>query len=141
LSRYFGRRIEQRLLRERLHGVHPELAECARAIERVVRQLPRRVESVLRTHGAEFVHRQYLMKRIANVAIDAYGMVAATSRTETLLDEGADAATELAMTRYWCRKAARRVRRNLRGLDVHSDALTTELADRLLRGPLWFEAR
>ncbi len=34
------------------------------------------------------------------------------------------AAQEVAMTRYWCRKATRRIRRNLRGLAINSDALT-----------------
>jgi acyl-CoA dehydrogenase family protein 9 len=138
LSRYFSRRVERRFLRDRLRDVHPELDECARAIERVVQQLPVRVEALLRTHGRAFVQRQYLMKRIANVAIDTYGMVAATSRTDTLLKKGVAAESELVMTRYWCRKAARRIRRNLRGLLVHSDALTTEVADRTLTQPLWF---
>lgn len=138
LSRYFSRRIEQALLRERLRDIHPELRECAGAIERAVQRLPRRVESLLRAHGRDFVSRQYLMKRIADIAIDTYGMVAAVSRTETLLREGRPAAMEVAMTRYWCRKAARRVRRNLRGLVVHSDDLTTDVADRILTQPLWF---
>ena len=141
LSRYFARRIEHRFLRERLRDVHPELQECAHDIERVVQQLPGRVESLLRTHGRGFAQRQYLMKRIANVAIDTYGMVAATSRTDTLLKGGNPAVTELALTRYWCRKAARRIRRNLRGLVINSDALTTEVADRVLTQPLWFESR
>lgn len=138
LSRYFSRRIEQTVLRERLRDIHPELRECAGYIERAVHQLPRRVESLLRAHGRDFVTRQYLMKRIANIAIDTYGMVAATSRTATLLQEGHPAATEVAMTRYWCRKATRRVRRNLRGLAVNSDDLTTDVADRILTQPLWF---
>jgi acyl-CoA dehydrogenase family protein 9 len=138
LSRYFSRRVERRFLRDRLRDVHPDLDECARSIERVVQILPQRVEALLRTHGRAFPQRQYLMKRIANVAIDTYGMVAATSRTDTLLKAGDPATTELALTRYWCRKAARRVRRNLRGLAVHSDGLTTEVADRILTQPLWF---
>jgi hypothetical protein len=79
------------------------------------------------------------MKRIANVAIDTYGMVAATSRTDTLLKSGAAAGSETAMTRYWCRKAARRIRRNLRGLLVNSDALTTQVADNTLKQALWFQ--
>jgi hypothetical protein len=43
------------------------------------------------------------------------------------------------MTRYWCRKASRRIRRNLRGMLVNSDALTTEVADRTLGQPPWLQ--
>ena len=111
----------------------------ARYIERAVHQLPGRVEAILRQHGRDFVMRQYLMKRIANVAIDTYGMVAATSRADTLLKSGEAAAPETAMTRYWCRKATRRIRRNLRGLAVNGDALTTEVSDHILTEPLWFQ--
>ncbi len=139
LSHYFGRRIERRFLRDRLRDLRPELDECARGIERVVQQLPRRVETLLRVHGRDFATRQYLMKRIADVAIDTYGMVAATSRTNSLLERGEPATQELAMTRFWCRKAIRRIRRNMRGLVVNSDALTTDVADGILSAPLWFD--
>jgi hypothetical protein len=79
------------------------------------------------------------MKRIAEIAIDTYAMVAVVSRTDTLLKGGASCAQELAMTRAWCRKATRRVRRNLRGLVVNGDALTTEVADRLMTETPWYE--
>ena len=139
LTRYFSRKIEQRFLREKLRDIHPELRECAGYIERAVQILPQRVETLLRLHGRDFVNREYHMKRIANVAIDTYGMVAATSRADTLLKDGLPAAAETEMTRYWCRKASRRIRRNLRGMMVNSDALTSEVADRTLQQPLWFQ--
>jgi acyl-CoA dehydrogenase family protein 9 len=138
LTRYFSRKVEPHFLRDKLRDVRPELRDCAAAIERVVHVLPRRVETVLRVHGRDFASREYHMKRIANVAIDTYGMVAATSRADTLLQEDQEAAQEVAMTRYWCRKAARRIRRNLRGLLMNSDGLTTEVANRVLQEPLWF---
>ncbi len=141
LSRYFGRKIEQTFLRERLRDIHPELKETARYIERAVHQLPGRVEGLLRKHGRDFITRQYLMKRISDVVIDTYGMVAVTSRTDTLLKQGASCAQELAMTRYWCRRATRRVRRNLRGLVVNADELTTEVADRILTETPWFDRK
>ena len=138
LSRYFGRKIEHTFLRERLHDIHPELHDCARHIENSVHRLPGRVEALLRRHGRSFVMRQYLMQRIAEIVIDTYAMVAVVSRTDTLLKAGAPCAQELAMTRAWCDKAARRVRRHLRGLVVNTDALTTEVADRILTETPWF---
>jgi len=139
LTRYFARRVERRFLHDKLHDVHPELRECAAYIERAVQVLPRRVEMLLRVHGRDFVNREYHMKRIANVAIDTYGMVAATSRTDALLKSGKPATAEMLMTQYWCRKASRRIRRNLRGMVMHSDALTSQVADTLLTQPLWFQ--
>ncbi|HZM16373.1 MAG TPA: acyl-CoA dehydrogenase family protein [Candidatus Krumholzibacteria bacterium] len=139
LSRYFGRRVEQTFLRERLRDIHPELAECASRIETAVHRLPGHVEGLLRRHGRSFVARQYLLRRIADVVIDTYAMVAVTSRTDTLLKAGASCAQELAMTRSWCNRASRRVRRNLRGLVVNADALTTEVADRILGETPWFQ--
>lgn len=139
LSRYFGNKVKDTFLTERLHNVHPELNEEARYIERAVHQLPKRVEGLLRKHGRGFITRQYLMKRIADVVIDTYTMVAVTSRTDALLQSGASCAQELAMTHFWCRKATRRIRRNLRGLVVNSDELTTEVADRILTETLWLD--
>ena len=139
LSRYFGRKIEHTFLRERLRDIHPELVDCAHNIERAVHLLPGRVARLLRRHGRSFVMRQYLMKRIADVAVDTYAMVAVTSRTDALLKAGAPAAQELAMTRHWCEAAARRIRRNLRGLVLNNDAITTEVADRLLTEGPWFQ--
>ena len=139
LSRYFGNKVKDTFLSERLHNVHPELKEEVRYIERAVHQLPGRVEALLRKHGRGFITRQYLMKRIADVVIDTYTMVAVTSRTDALLQSGAACAQELAMTHFWCRKATRRIRRNLRGLVVNSDELTTEIADRILTETLWFD--
>jgi acyl-CoA dehydrogenase family protein 9 len=139
LSRYFSSKVKDTFMAERLHNVHPELQEEVRYIERAVHQLPGRVEGLLRKHGRGFITRQYLMKRIADVVIDTYTMVAMTSRTDALLQSGASCAQELAMTHYWCRKATRRIRRNLRGLAVNSDELTTEVADRVLTETLWFD--
>jgi acyl-CoA dehydrogenase family protein 9 len=139
LSRYFGGKVKQALLKERLKDVHPELQEMARYIERAVHRLPGRVESRLRAHGRDFIMKQYLMKRIAEIVIDTYGMVAVTSRTDALLKAGTPCAQELAMTRYWCRKATRRIRRNLHGLALDEDAITTEVADRMLTEPLWLD--
>ncbi|MHC4217473.1 MAG: acyl-CoA dehydrogenase family protein [Planctomycetota bacterium] len=139
LSHYFGGKIKQAFLRERLHEVHPDLQEMARYIERAVHGLPGRVESRLRAYGRDFITRQYLMKRIAEIVIDTYGMVAVTSRTDALLKSDTACAQELAMTRYWCRKATRRIRRNLRGLAIDEDTLTTELADLVLNEPLWLD--
>jgi acyl-CoA dehydrogenase family protein 9 len=139
LSHYFGGKIKQAFLRERLHEVHPDLQEMARYIERAVHGLPGRVESRLRAYGRDFITRQYLMKRIAEIVIDTYSMVAVTSRTDALLKSDTACAQELAMTRYWCRKATRRIRRNLRGLAIDEDTLTTELADLVLNEPLWLD--
>lgn len=139
LSRYFGNKLQHTFLTERLQNLHPELKEEARYIERAVHQLPGRVEALLRKHGRGFIMRQYLLKRIADVVIDTFGMVAVTSRTDSLLQAGASCAQELAMTHFWCRKATRRIRRNLRGLVVNSDELTTEVADRIATETLWFD--
>jgi acyl-CoA dehydrogenase family protein 9 len=136
LSRYFSRKVEQRFLREKLRDIHPELRECATSVERAVQRLPQRVESLLRLYGRDFVTRQYHMKRIADIAIDTWHGGGDVARRHPV--ESGAAALEVAMTRYWCRKAGRRVRRNLRGLVVNSDALTSEVADRLLTSPLWF---
>jgi acyl-CoA dehydrogenase family protein 9 len=139
LSRYFGGKLKQTFIRERLRDIHPELQEVAGYIEQAVHRLPGRVEAQLRAHGRDFISRQHLMKRIAEVVIDTYGMVAVTSRTDALLKAETPCAQELAMTRHWCGQARRRIRRHLRGLVINSDELTNEVADHVLNEPLWLD--
>jgi acyl-CoA dehydrogenase family protein 9 len=139
LSRYFGGKLKQTFIRERLQDIHPELQEVAGYIEQAVHRLPGRVEAQLRAHGRDFINRQHLMKRIAEVVIDLYGMVAVTSRTDALLKAQKPCTQELAMTRHWCGQARRRIRRHLRGLVINSDELTNEVADHVLNEPLWLD--
>lgn len=139
LSRYFGSKLKQTFIRERLRDIHPELREVAGYIEEAVHRLPGRVEAQLRAHGRDFITRQYQMKRIADIVIDTYGMVAVTSRTDALLKSETPCAQELAMTHHWCGQARRRIRRNLRGLTINSDRLTSAVADHVLNEPLWLD--
>ena len=61
---------------ERLDHVHPSLKREAVLFEDWVPELAKDVEKVLRKHGKEISEMQYVQRRIADIAIDLYMMIA-----------------------------------------------------------------
>ncbi|KAM4800061.1 complex I assembly factor ACAD9, mitochondrial [Urocitellus parryii] len=82
-----GRRIRDSLgrtvdlgLTGNLGVVHPSLGESANKLEENVYYFGRTVENLLLRFGKTIVEEQLVLKRVANVLINLYGMVAVLSR-------------------------------------------------------------
>lgn len=72
--------------RERCSRIHPLLRRETVLFEDCVAALTRESERVLRKHGRDIAERQFVQKRIAEVAIDLYALFAVLSRTTLALE-------------------------------------------------------
>ncbi|XP_037957861.1 very long-chain specific acyl-CoA dehydrogenase, mitochondrial [Teleopsis dalmanni] len=73
------------------------------------------VESLLIKHGKDIIHQQYVLKRLADAAIDIYAMVVTLSRSSRAVLLGYDSAQhEVMLTKAWCMQASERCENNLK---------------------------
>jgi acyl-CoA dehydrogenase family protein 9 len=96
------------------------LSELAHIFRDASGHLHRDTEATLQRHGKALLQRQLLMTRLADMAIDAFGMAAALSHLESLTNdaEALSRALTLAEPYFYC--AAARFERNREGL-VHNN--------------------
>ncbi|XP_040190235.1 very long-chain specific acyl-CoA dehydrogenase, mitochondrial [Rana temporaria] len=97
--------------------VHPEVEKSAGLAVGALEEFGLVVEEVLVKYGKRIVDEQFILHRIADAAIDLYGMIAVLSRSSRTLSEGLPSAVhEKILCDIWCVEAAERVRGNLKSL-------------------------
>ncbi|MBC7170884.1 MAG: acyl-CoA dehydrogenase family protein, partial [Polyangiaceae bacterium] len=74
LTDFAVQRARSRFGRERLEGIHPVLRSELVLFEESVAGLARETERVLRKHGSDVTAKQFVQRRIADVAIDLYAL-------------------------------------------------------------------
>jgi len=96
-----------------------ELRPYLQAVETESQNFARVVENLLKEHKKDIIHKQQLVERVANIAIDLYAMSAATSRCWRSLSENLDsAAHELHLTKAFCHSARARIAKNIKEIDA-----------------------
>ena len=107
---------------ERLDHIHPQLKREAVLFEDWVPELAKNVEKVLRKHGSNISEMQFVQRRIADISIDLFAMIASMARaTASLLDRGPDAEREAKICRAVCTRASVRIKHNIRAMDDNDD--------------------
>ena len=104
-------------------AVHPRLREHVSYFEKHVAELARAAEAAVLRHRAAIVERQFILERLADMAIDMYATACAIARTQQLLEaRGEDgAARELTLCDLFCVEAGRRFRGNRLALDASEE--------------------
>lgn len=123
LREYASRRLSRAVQPHPLTRVAPALKRDADRVSRGTMALADQAEAVLRAHGKEILQREYLQKRLADVAIDLYAMSAALSRATARIEAVGEAAAadHVRLAHTFCNMAWRRIRRNLRLIDHNPD--------------------
>ena len=99
--------------RDRLEiEVHESLAPHVSFIEKHVAELAAATQKMIVKHKKEILHRQMVVERLADMAIELYARLTTISRTQRLINErGVDACTrEVALTQLFCMQSGRRFR-------------------------------
>jgi acyl-CoA dehydrogenase family protein 9 len=132
LSEYVIQRARSRFGRERLLGAHPLLSRESVLFEASTAELGRSVERVLRKHGKDIAEKQFVQKRIAEVAIDLYALAAAVSRTTRAIEaRGEDGARrEIELCQGFAILAEKRLADRLGEMERDSDELLKSVASR-----------
>lgn len=98
--------------------VHPKLAEPSKLCAQSIDNFGKTVESLLIKYGKGIVEEQFLLKLLADSAIDIYAMASCLSRSSKSMGlELSSADHERLMTETWCVEASDRVQTNLRKIN------------------------
>ncbi len=132
LSEYVIHRARSVIGRERLMRAHPVLAAETVLFERRTADLSTAVERVLRKHGKEIAERQFVQKRIAEVAMDLYALSATLSRTTRAIEARGEegARREIELCQGFAVLAERRLEDRLHEMERDSDELLKSIANR-----------
>ena len=92
--------------------VHESLAPHVSFIEKHVAELAAATQKMIVKHKKDILHRQMVVERLADMAIELYARLTTISRTQRLINErGVDAcAREIELTQLFCMQSGRRFR-------------------------------
>ena len=114
VSEYAVERVRTALgRRDRLTvTLHASLKPHAEFVEKHVAELAAATQKLVVKHKKEILHRQLVVERLADMAIELYACLTTLSRTQRLIGEcGADACSrEIALTELFCVQSGRRFR-------------------------------
>jgi acyl-CoA dehydrogenase family protein 9 len=132
LSDFAIRKARSALGRERVHRVHPILNKETVVFEEFVAELAKNVDKSLRKHGKEIAEMQYTQRRIADLSIDLYALMACMSRTTKAIEKKGEegARREIELTTAYGAQAAERMGAVVRSFDKNDDELLKGIAGR-----------
>jgi acyl-CoA dehydrogenase family member 9 len=132
LSDFAVRKARTVLGRERMTRAHPVLSREAVIFEEMTGELASATENVLRKHGRDIAEMQYTQRRIADMAVDLYGIAACLSRTTRAIERrGEDGARrEIDLTSIFASAAQKRLRQNVLDFTRNDDELRKSVASR-----------
>ena len=112
-------------------SLHAALRQHGEYLEKHVAALADATQKMIVAHKKEILHRQLVVERLADMAIELYARATTLARTQRLIEErGADAcAREIALTDLFCIESGRR----FRAIRMELDGEAGETMDRLRR--------
>ncbi|KAL4659919.1 very long-chain specific acyl-CoA dehydrogenase, mitochondrial [Arapaima gigas] len=97
--------------------VHPELAHSGDLTVKAIEEFGVTVEEMLLKHNKKIIDEQFVLKRVADSAIDLYAMVVVLSRASRSLSQGLPSAQhEKVLCETWCIEAHARVLADMKAL-------------------------
>uniref|UniRef100_A0A8C7XR54 Very long-chain specific acyl-CoA dehydrogenase, mitochondrial n=1 Tax=Oryzias sinensis TaxID=183150 RepID=A0A8C7XR54_9TELE len=99
-------------------SVHPELAQSGDLTVKAIEEFGAVIEELLVKHGKKIIgNEQFVLKRVADCAIDLYAMVVVLSRASRSLSQGAASAQhEKMLCETWCLEAYDRILHDIKFL-------------------------
>uniref|UniRef100_A0A3P8XQP4 Very long-chain specific acyl-CoA dehydrogenase, mitochondrial n=1 Tax=Esox lucius TaxID=8010 RepID=A0A3P8XQP4_ESOLU len=102
-------------------SIHPELSYSGDLAVNAIEHFGVTIENMLFKHGKNILHEQFVLKRVADSAIDLYAMIVVLSRASRSLSQGhASAQHEKILCETWCVEANDRIMKNVRDLKSNS---------------------
>ncbi|HKR07770.1 MAG TPA: hypothetical protein VJS39_01155, partial [Gemmatimonadaceae bacterium] len=103
--------------------VHERLKAHKEYFEKHVAELGAATDRVIVRHREKVIDRQFVLERLANMAIDLFATAAVIARTQSLIDErGVEVCDrEIALCDLFCVEAGRRFRTNRSMLDSREE--------------------
>jgi acyl-CoA dehydrogenase family protein 9 len=130
LAEYATGRIAGKVRPDRLTRAHLELTKLAEPVTGQVQRLREASESLLRTHKAQILERQFHQKRLYDAVADIYAQVCVLSRATSIFeDQGVEpSGQERYIAETFCTRAAARVESNLDKIERNDDERMSAIA-------------
>jgi alkylation response protein AidB-like acyl-CoA dehydrogenase len=132
-------RVGAAVLKPQVPVRHPRLQPYAVRLAELIRRFNVDLDRALIRYREEILDRQYVQERLARAAMELFASACVLSRRDAELDapRGGAAANDVAETaaELFLRGSFRRVRRSLAEMRENDDALTTAVADQMLKSP------
>ncbi len=84
LSEYLFGKVKRTFVRPRFEGLRPEMEVAADLVAKYSDRLYDHTDEAIRTHKKEILQQQFVLERLANMAIQLYVLAASISRMEHL---------------------------------------------------------
>jgi len=132
LSDFAIRKARTVLGRERMTRAHPLLSREAVIFEDFTGELATIAEGTLRKHGREIAERQFVQRRIAEMAMDLYAIAACIARTTRAIERRGEegARREIDLTTVFTGMAHKRLRQHVSDFQKNDDELRKAVASR-----------
>lgn len=116
--------------RAKMNRAHNSLRREVVVFEEYVGHFQKNVDKALRKHGRDIAEMQYTQRRVADIAIDLYGLAAVLARTTRAIErKGEDGAhREIELTAGFANMAEKRLQANVSGFDDNDDELRKAVA-------------
>jgi acyl-CoA dehydrogenase family protein 9 len=131
LTDYAVHYMKDRLTKEHIPDVHHSLANSKAEFEEWAKNLHITAERILVKYGKDIIKKQIVQWRIADAAIDLFGMIASISRVDQCIRlKGEENCLKMiTLCNTFCGQAWRRVRRNLLMIDKNDDTQLLKISD------------
>lgn len=132
LADFAVKKVRNRFNPDRMTKAHPLLSRESVLFEQFASDLATHVENTLRKHGRDIAEMQLVQRRVADAAIDLFGLAACITRTTSAIErQGTEGAwRQIEYTRVFGTEAERRLKQNLAGFEDNNDELRKAVAVR-----------
>lgn len=136
VSDFVMRKVKQNVFGASITKAHPALSKFTGLLEEYAVEFASQAETLLRRHGREIYLKQFAQKRIAEIAIDLFGMACVISRVTARLEEkGATPEScklELSIADTYFQRAKRRIDGHFKQIHHNEDESMKAVVEVLL---------
>ncbi|MED5465716.1 MAG: acyl-CoA dehydrogenase family protein [Myxococcota bacterium] len=128
------RKIKRSVLGANVEGAHPALKKITGIFEQSSADLADFTEATLRKHGKKIFLKQFAQKRLADIAIDLFGLAAVIARTTRIIEERGSVDKcefELELAHSFAFDAKKRISANSKGMTKNDDDSLIAIAKKL----------
>ncbi len=129
LAEFAVEKVKDVVAKDSLKNIDPQLKSEADRFNEFAAELASLVEKSLMKYGKDIVQHEFILARIANMAIDLFGMAAMLSRLDTDIKNGQSVDKALPAFQLYYDRAWRRVRREARQVENNIDDVRREVAE------------
>ncbi|MBP9674380.1 MAG: acyl-CoA dehydrogenase family protein [Bacteriovoracaceae bacterium] len=133
LTDFAKKRVSKAMHTKKLEKIHPRLEKYAEEYMTMVSAFAIEVEGALIKHGKKIVDQELAQKRIADMVIDLYVLMAVFSRTTLVLENKklseADAEYYVGLTKITYRNLRQDFQMNLKHMKTNLDNTTQKVSD------------